>query len=794
MTEDYRPWLWKVPEGGVIGKRRVRRIDAYEKASGKATYVRDVYLPGMLYAKLCLSPYPHAKIKRMDTGKANALPGVRTIFRYDDPDEIKIKPMGGAGNFRAFGSFGANNELLPDIARYIGQPVGALVVADSEAICDRALRLIEIEWEELPFTIDWEEALKPEAALVRPDLNPDNNISRQRTSKLGDVDKGFEESARIIEFTMRDEEDNSTCVEAHACVAEWKGDYLEVWYHGQQPLGVYTSLTNAGYAAKDKISVNTPYMGSQFGGLNWSRSLASTGTFTHYAVAAAKRTNKPVKVLFDESHFHGGEETNGTYKFKIGFQENGKVHAAKMELVWALQAMHATLHKIREGSAVPNLYSHEVIPHLNKPDNPCAKDGGGACAVPNLVFNHVAAELGMDPTQLALINDGCEGVPMKDLAKVKAEHGFNPDFDSLRECLATGKKAIDWDNKWHAPATKILPNGNYHGMGFFGTLAWSHMPGQVSVGIMLRDDGTANILAQANDIGVSGPTAYVQVVADELGFKYSDVSMRHDRNVLFIAAESGGSLGGQRTYPAMIRAARKLKRVILEHAVKPGSSSGFFMMGGGNMQALFPDKKADDLDIRDSLVFEKANPEKKVEISDVMRPFMGMLSNGSPFFAWDFPPNVSRSGMHPMARQCYFIEVEVDPETGMVEVTKLVVVNDVGRAINPDAINGQQYGGAYMGIGRSKTEAIYHDPKTGVKLNDNHVAYEILTMNDVGPIDCHILESGLGYGAYGLYGCSESGTACTTTITGPAIYNAIGKWVDDYPNTPDKILKALGKI
>ena len=173
---------------------------------------------------------------------------------------------------------------------------------------------------------------------------------------------------------------------------------------------------------------------------------------------------------------------------------------------------------------------------------------------------------------------------------------------------------------------------------------------------------------------------------------------------------------------------------------------------------------------------------------------MGMMSNGSPFFAWDFPPSVSRTEMHAMARQCYFCEVEVDPETGHVEVAKLVVVNDVGRAINPDAINGQQYGGAYMGIGRSKTEAIYYDPDTGLKLNDNHVGYEILTMNDVGPIDCHILESGLGYGAYGLYGCSECGTACTTTITGPAIYNAIGKWIDDYPTTPDRVLKALGKI
>jgi xanthine dehydrogenase molybdenum-binding subunit len=797
MAEEYKPWLWKVPEGGVIGKRRVRRIDAYEKACGKAVYVRDIYRPGMLYGKLYLSPYAHAKIKRMDTKKAEALPGVRTIFRYDDPEELKIKSSAGAGNFRAFAGFMVP-EMLSDTAHYFGQPVGAMAVADSEAICDRALRLIEFEWEQLPIIIDWDEALKPEAPILRPDIHPNSNINVQSSSKQGDAEKGFAESARITEFKMRDEEDNSTCVEAHACVAEWQGEYLEVWYHGQQPLNVYTSLSNAGYAPKDKISVNTPYMGAQFGGLNWSRSLAGTGTFTHYAVAAAKRTGKPVKVLFDESHFHGGEETNGTYSFKVGFQEDGKVHSVKVETVWALQAMHATLSKIREGSAVPHLYAREVIPHLSKPDNPCAKDGGGACAVPNMVFNHVAAELGVDPTTIAPINNGCDGEPMEEILKVKAEQGFDTSFDSLKECIAVGKKAIDWDRKWHPPGTKILPNGNYHGLGFFWTLAWSHMPGQVAVGIMLRDDGTANILCQANDIGVSGPTAYVQVVADELGFKYSDVTMRHDKNVGFIAAESGGSLGGQRTYPAMIRAARNLKRTILEHAVKPRSGGGMMfmmppMMGGGR-GVPFPDKKPEDLDIKDSMVFEKANPDKKVRVSTIMAPFMGMLGNGSPFFAWDFPPSIMGARMYPTGRQCYFTEVEVDPETGMVEVTKHVVVNDVGRAINPDAINGQQYGGSYMGIGRSKTEAIYSDPRTGVKLNDNHISYEILTMNDVGPMDCHILESGTGYGVYGLYGCSESGTACTTTITGPAIYNAIGKWVDDYPTTPDKILKALGKI
>jgi CO/xanthine dehydrogenase Mo-binding subunit len=793
MAKEYKPWLWKPPEGGVIGRRRVRRIDAYEKATGKAVYVRDIYRPGMLYGKLLLSPYAHAKIKRMDSGKAEALPGVRTIFRYDDPDEIRIKSPGGPGGFRAFGGM-RTPELLSDTAHYFGQPVGAMVVADSEAICDRALRLIETEWEELPFIIDWDEALKPGAPLLRPDINPENNINRERSRKYGDVDKGFEESDRIITFKMTDEEDNPTCVEAHACVAEWQGEYLEVWYHGQQPLNVYTSLAGAGYTSKDKISVNTPYMGSQFGGLNWSRSVANAVTFTHYAVAAAKRTGRPVKVLFDESHFHGGEETNGSYDFKVGFQENGKINAVKVETVWALQAMHATLGKIRGGTAVPHLYGREVIPHLSKADNPCAKDGGGACAVPNLVFNHVAAELGLDPIELTLINDGCDGIPMANLARVKEEQGFNPNFDSLKECLAVGKKAVDWDRKWHPPGTRMLPNGNYHGIGFFGTLAWSHMPGQVSVGMMMRDDGTCNILAQANDIGVSGPTAYVQVVADELGLKYSDVTMRHNRNVLFIAAESGGSLGGQRTYPSMIRAARKLKRILLEHAVKPRPGMMMMMRGGANMPPLFPDKKPEELDIKDSMIFEKANPGKKVPVRDVIIPFMGMLNNGSPFFAWDFPPNVSGVRMHAMARQCYFTEVEVDPETGMVEVTKNVVVNDVGTAINPDAINGQQYGGAYMGVGRSKTESVYYDPHTGVKLNDNHVGYEILTMNDLGPIDCHILESGLGYGAYGVYGCSESGVACTTTITGPAIYNAIGRWIDDFPTTPDKVLKALGKI
>jgi CO/xanthine dehydrogenase Mo-binding subunit len=171
MAEEYKPWQWKVPEGGVIGKRRVRRIDALEKATGKAVYVRDIYRPGMLYAKLYLSPYPHAEIRKMDIHKAEALPGVRAIFRYDDPEKTKIKPPTKDPNFRAFGGFFVH-DLLPGTARYVGQPVGAMVVADTEAICDRALRLIEIDWEVLPRIISTGSDLPAWATWKRDSGNP----------------------------------------------------------------------------------------------------------------------------------------------------------------------------------------------------------------------------------------------------------------------------------------------------------------------------------------------------------------------------------------------------------------------------------------------------------------------------------------------------------------------------------------------------------------------------------------------------------------------------------------------
>jgi CO/xanthine dehydrogenase Mo-binding subunit len=140
------------------------------------------------------------------------------------------------------------------------------------------------------------------------------------------------------------------------------------------------------------------------------------------------------------------------------------------------------------------------------------------------------------------------------------------------------------------------------------------------------------------------------------------------------------------------------------------------------------------------------------------------------------------------------MEVEVDTETGEVEVTKVVNVNDVGKVINRGSCEGQQYGGTYMGVGRAKSEEVVHDPVTGVMLNGNLIDYKIATMLDVGPVDTILVESGMGYGPYGVVGIGEDVATVVPALLGPAVYNATGVWIDDYPITPDKVLGALGKV
>ena len=236
-----------------------------------------------------------------------------------------------------------------------------------------------------------------------------------------------------------------------------------------------------------------------------------------------------------------------------------------------------------------------------------------------------------------------------------------------------------------------------------------------------------------------------------------------------------------------------------------------------NLLLTFPDLRPEDLDVRDGVIFEKANPANRMTIADFIGPSgaQGPMTGtaGEPFFTsaeegLAYPlrgtPPLFEPGWHlqrgcylgvrvRFCRQAYFMEVEVDTETGQIDVAKVVTVNDVGKVINWDGCEGQAYGGAIMGIGRGMTEEVIHDRRTGIMLNGNLLNYKIPTMMDYGDIETIMVETGMGYGPYGTVGIGEDVATVLPALVGPAVQNALGVWIDTFPITPDKVLAALGK-
>jgi CO/xanthine dehydrogenase Mo-binding subunit len=819
MPEEYRPWTWKAPEGVAPVDSPMSRHDGHDKVSGQAVFTRDVHFPGMLYGKILTSPYAHARITGIDTSRAEALVGVRDILKFDDPDIEFENSTGG------YCSSEYNILALPRTSDFYQHPMGVAVVADSEEICDRALRLIEIQWEEQPFILDMEESLKPNAPKIMPEvwrLNAkakDPNVLTTNTAEFGNVEKGFAEADRIIEYSITRAPNTTAGVEAMACVVRWRDDFLDIWPHHtahMQPvlsspssprsglswvaLGYGSSTFNpdsketgrnkplAPMCEHNKITVTVPFQGAWYGGLAW---LGYSTAFIRMAAILAKRAkNRPVKLLYDESNFYLTGDDAGAYRCRIGAKKDGTITACDWHVTGSFGELH--IDKTHESTGIPNLRNTQEWALINQGHHICFRHGAHCCAPHNVMFDRVAAEFGLDPTEVALRNDGCKGHYWDWVTRYQQENGF-PQRQSLREIMKLGKEAIDWDRKWHAPGARKLPNGRMHGLGFVSINEWSWITGRQFACLILRE-GKLTIQGLRADFGMDTESAFRQCVATEAGLRYEDIvvqQQRSDANAFHFWVP-GGSMGISQSTPQLIIAARELKRKILGYAGR--ASMG--RMGPG--PALFPGKKPEDLDVKDGFVFEKADPSNRKTVKEVATPFWGSdpaiihpTTPESTSLTLDGKPHPQ---MYIMSRQAHFMEVEVDPETGEVLVTNLVCVNDVGHLFNRRGAEAQQYGGAVMGLGRSATEEKIYCPSTGVGLNFDNIGYHIGTMNDYPSIQCIINESHLGYSSYGACGVGEDTGASLSGITAGAIYNATGKWALDYPLTPNKVLKALGEI
>jgi CO/xanthine dehydrogenase Mo-binding subunit len=767
-----------------IGKEGLRRKDGYEKASGTGLYTRDISFPGMLIAKPFVCPYANAKIKSLDTSAVEAYPGVRYVLRYDDIWWSENNWQPGRPSY----GWGAQwDDLIGQQGYFEGNRMGFAVVADNENICDEALRLAKIEWDVLPFYVDPEKALEPGATIIEPEVNPDTNMridTRESGSRdvKGDVQAGFDASDKVVEWVWSEEEESPAAAEPGVCVAVFRGEYLDIWAHNQVPINTQQFL-QAYFGDWLKINVHGVYQGAQFGFANWIFP-GGYKSFPMLAAICAQKTGKPVKFLFDQMYWHNRSYENGVYYLKCGFNMDGTINACQQLVISAAPEFNA---KMFEGTKIPNFNGMHWCPHFNRAGNVCYRHGMRSVGLMNNFFAKVAAETGLDPTDIALLNDGCDGEDMDwVMENVKKPQGM-PERDSLKEVITLGKQKFDWDAKYHAPGAKILPNGNYHGVGFTWCLAWSPDPNtylsnfQGTVAIQ-RGDGHVRYLARHADGGWNHASSICQIIADELGAKYDDIEYRSFDDVGQDSAYGEGSAGFIRTSLIALEAARRAKQMLLERCCARGRL---------DCDPLFPGLTPDKLDTSESTIFEKANPDNKKTFREAES------YQTTQYEAIVAPYTLTRHpwDIHYLTRQCSFIEIEVNPETGEIILKDICDVNDVGKIVSPETLHGQQYGGSVMGVSHNRNEAEVYDPATGVRLNTNLIDYKWFSFNDMpGPFSCNLIETGMSYGPYGLNGCSESLGATNSTILLSAFWNATGKWVSRFPLTPDKVLKALGKI
>ncbi|MBN1570632.1 MAG: xanthine dehydrogenase family protein molybdopterin-binding subunit [Acidobacteria bacterium] len=802
LFDNLRSDQYPLESYGYIGKRGVRRLDGYEKASGRAIYTIDISLPGMIYAKFLTSPYPNAKIRSINTNKAEAYPGVRGILRYDDPELPDMANLGGHVPNLA--------TVLPPFAYFQGEPVGVMIAADTESIVEEAIKLIDVDWEERPFILDEEEAVHKSSPLANPELYPDGNHYNEGfmdVEQHGDVEQGFAEADEIMEFKTKRYANTWMGPERPCGVVRWNGEYPEVWLKQQHPLVSKRAIASwFGGIPMNQIQLHCPYQGASFGG--WTHCSWMMGPY-YCAALLAKRTGRPIKWVFDRrDDFYGGEMDEGTYFFKVGAKRDGTITAVKGKALVVNQwfPVFGAFHHLAENTKIPNIYARLYALQVNKgPNVPTRCEQNSNCMTLTLIFEHVADALGMDPLEVALKNDGAEGHDMDWLNQRKAELGF-PVRDSLRECIEKGKKAIDWDNNWHLPGTRRLPNGRMHGIAFTWTHEWEDSSGSGEIAIRIeRQDGTANVLGMRCDIGVNAETAYCQIAADELGMKVEDVFYRPHMDPGFFTMTPDSSTNLSVNGFAIRNAARLLKKKILEVATNPRG-----VTARGSFPPAFPGRKPEDLDIQDSIVFVKDDPSVRMSLADLVGPAggegplcstpeMGKGAQRSNFteplfaFGYQVQQGAYASQRLRLCRQAHFMEVEVDPETGEVIVSRIVNVNDVGRVVSWEGCEGQQYGGACMALGRGRSEEVIHDPVTGVMLNGNLLDYKIATIQDIGNIDTFLVETGMGYGPYGTVGIAEDVATVVPALIEPAVHNALGVWVKNFPITPERVLKALGK-
>ncbi len=771
-----------------VGKS-LPRVDADAKVTGRAKFTADFYFENMLYGKILHSPIAHALIKKIDTKRAEALPGVKLVLTREDVPDITYGVTPARYDEHVFAK---------ERVRHVGDEVAAIIAVEEE-IAEKALNLIEVECEALPAVFNPIEAIKEGAPQLHERYK--NNINTHVDHHFGNIEKGFAEADYIREEEFVGNHTYQSALEPHASIAYWENDgkTLVLYSASQVPHYVHYMLARVLDIPLGDIRIMSPPVGGGFG------SKAATTPLDFITAIASKKTGRPVKMVYSrEEMFLFGRGRHKQYmKFKLGAKKDGTITAFKSQIYLdgGAYTSFGIITAYYAGSMIPTLYH---IPNYryegfrimtNKPA--CGAMRGHGTPQPRFAFecllNMMAEDLGIDPVEIRLRN-----------AMDPNTRTCN-DLD-IRSCeFKATLKEVAKKSGWSRKYGRLAP-GKGIGIGcggFVSGAGYAIYRGQVQRSlekkpetfikkavfphanaiVKISEDGTAAVLLiLAAEIGQGAATVLSQMCAEALGINLNRIRIRtEDSDIcpLDLGAYSSRTtlMGGN----AVVQASREVLKKLFVIVSKLWNC------------------KLHELEAKNNQIYHKKDKSKVMEWAEAARKYFNdegpLVGTG-----WYKPPEGlggdykgAAVGTSPaFSYGSSVCECSVDLETGKVKIEKFTDYHDCGTPINPQAVHGQVEGAIVMGSGETLTEEVLYDEQGNI-LNPNLHDYLVMTIKDTPEIFSGIVDSYEPEGPYGAKEVGEGATLPVLAAVGHAVANATGVWIKELPITPEKILKALKK-
>ena len=730
----------------VVGTRPIRH-DGYDKVTGKALFGADMNLPGMIFGQVLRSPHAHAKILSIDTSRAEADPNVLAVVTSKDYPELanEAKVLNAGPPINLFHM--SSNIMARSKALYKGHAVAA-VAANSVHAAEKALSLIDVKYEVLSSASTVEESMKPGAEMLHDQY--EGNVASHNQVSVGDVEEGFRQADFVVEREFRTKTVHQGYLEPHSATAWWLADgRITIWSSSQGHFPVRDRTAAMLGIPSSRIKAIPMEIGGGFGG-------KTVIYLEPVATMLSKKTGHPVKITMSRADvLEASGPTSGSYmKIKMGATKDGKITSAQATLMYEAGAFPGSPVGAATGCIftpynVDNalIDAYDVV--TNKPKTTAYRAPGvpGAAFAGEQVVDELARKVGMDPLEFRIKNGAKEGTR-------RANGLVNPPIGNI-ETLESARGSDHYKSKLE---------GKYRGRGVANGF-WPNGSGPACATANVNFDGTVNLTIGSVDIGGIRPNAAMQL-AEVLGIAAEDVNPQvGDTDSIGYTSMTGGSGAAFKTGWASFEAAQDVKQQMMERA------------------ALLWETDVTEVDFSDGVFQRKSDPTVSMNFKEMASK---LPETGGPV--------VGRANLSPAGPggsfACHVVDVEVDPDTGKVEILRYTASQDVGTAIHPAYVEGQIQGGVVQGIGWALNEEYFMNEQ-GSMVNSSLLDYRMPTALDIPMIEAVIVEVPNPTHPYGVRGVGEVCIVPPMAAIANAIQDAVGVRMESLPMNPQSVLKAM---